>query len=192
MGDLVSSVYYEKSQTLVTSTKRHFQDIETGEVLHLDAVTKRVYGSKQFWKVYLSDFLAVLGIFDSKQVDVFIHIVEHASASDNLFIGTYKSIAKAVGCSEPTVSTILKKLQTNNFVAKVQNGVYRVNPNVMMKGNENKRQMLLSYYEDEKQSSIDIHRGLSKPFIPSENTIEGQLDITEYIDVVDAGGNTDN
>ena len=32
---------------------------------------------------------------------------------------------------------------------KVQNGVWLVNPNVLMKGNDTKRQILLSYYESE-------------------------------------------
>ena len=40
------------------------------------------------------------------------------------------------------------KLQENKFVTKVQNGVWQVNPNIMMKGNESKKQMLLSYYSE--------------------------------------------
>lgn len=43
----------------------------------------------------------------------------------------------------------MKKLQANNFIKKVQNGVWLVNPNILMKGNDNKRQILLSYYQSE-------------------------------------------
>ena len=43
----------------------------------------------------------------------------------------------------------MKKLQENNFIKKVQNGVWLVNPNILMKGNDTKRQILLSYYESE-------------------------------------------
>jgi len=39
--------------------------------------------------------------------------------------------------------------QANNFIKKVQNGVWLVNPNILMKGNDTKRQILLSYYESE-------------------------------------------
>ena len=43
----------------------------------------------------------------------------------------------------------MKKLQDNSFIKKVQNGVWLVNPNILMKGNDTKRQILLSYYQSE-------------------------------------------
>ena len=43
----------------------------------------------------------------------------------------------------------MKKLQANNFIKKVQNGVWFVNPNIIMKGNDHKRQILLSYFEND-------------------------------------------
>lgn len=49
---------------------------------------------KQFWKVYLLDFLQILGILDSKQVDVLIHILENTNSSNNTYIGTYRSTAE--------------------------------------------------------------------------------------------------
>ena len=57
------------------------------------------YGTKNFWKCYLMDFLTVLGIIDSKQLDVFIYIVENTSQGNNMFIGTYSKIAKDVACA---------------------------------------------------------------------------------------------
>ncbi|MET1123533.1 replication/maintenance protein RepL, partial [Priestia megaterium] len=69
-----------------------------------------------------------------------------------------------------TVATIMKKLQENNFIKKKQNGVYIVNPNIMMKGNDTKRQILLSYYEEnEPLNSIEILRGKQKS-IPEQKT----------------------
>jgi hypothetical protein len=105
------------------------------------------------------DFLTVLGIIDSKQIDVFIFIVENTNQGNNTFIGTYKHISKEVGVSEPTIAKIMKKLQVNNFIKKVQNGVWLVNPNILMKGNDTKRQILLSYYESEEPiSEISMSR----------------------------------
>ncbi len=141
--------YISDTQTLVGSQKRRLVDEDTGERILVDQITKRIYGTKQFWKCYLMDFLTVLGIIDNKQVDIFIYIVENTNQSTNLFIGTYKKIATDVGVSEPTIARILKKLQDNNFVKRVQNGVWLVNPNILMKGNDHKRQILLSYYESE-------------------------------------------
>lgn len=150
MGEYDKSLeYISQTQTLVGQKKRELLDTETGEVIHVDQITKRTYGTKNFWKCYLMDFLTVLGIIDNKQLDVFIYIAENTNQSNNLFIGTYTKIAEDVGVSRPTIAKIMKKLQLNNFIKKVQNGVWLVNPNILMKGNDNKRQILLSYYNSE-------------------------------------------
>lgn len=143
--------YIQETQTLVGERKRQLVDIETGEQILVDQITKRVYGTKAFWKVYLMDFLMVLGIIDSKQLDVFIYIVEHTDPSQNLFIGTYDEIGKGTGTSRPTIAKVMKKLQENNFIRKRQQAVWYVNPNILMKGNDTKRQILLSYYQNEEQ-----------------------------------------
>ena len=141
--------YISQTQTLVGQKKRELVDKETGEVIWVDQITKRTYGTKNFWKCYLMDFLTVLGIIDSRQLDIFIYIVENTQQANNTFIGTYKKISKDTGCSSTTIARIMKKLQENNFIKKVQNGVWLVNPNILMKGNDTKRQILLSYYESE-------------------------------------------
>ena len=163
--------YIQDTQTLVGSRKRELVDVETGEQIFVDQITKRVYGSKQFWKCYLMDLLMVLGIIDSKQLDVFVFIVENTNQSNNMFIGTYKRIAKEVNVSEPTIAKIMKKLQENNFIKKVQNGVWLVNPNILMKGNDTKRQILLSYYESEEPiGQISMTRTKRTP-LPNPNGV---------------------
>ena len=145
----VEELYNVGTQTLIGTQKKELVDTQTGEVILVDQITKRVYGSKNFWKMYLMDFLTVLGIIDSKQLDIFIYIVENTNQSTNLFIGTYDKISRDVNVSRQTIAKIMKKLQENNFIKKVQNGVWLVNPNILMKGNDTKRQILLSYYESE-------------------------------------------
>lgn len=141
--------YISQTQTLVGQKKRELLDRETGEIIWVDQITKRTYGTKNFWKCYLIDFLSVLGIIDSKQLDIFIYIVENTQQANNTFIGTYSKIAKDVGVCRQTIASIMKKLQDNGFIKKVQNGVWLVNPNILMKGNDTKRQILLSYYQSE-------------------------------------------
>lgn len=169
MGEYDKSLeYISQTQTLVGQKKRELLDTETGEVIHVDQITKRTYGTKNFWKCYLMDFLTVLGIIDNKQLDVFIYIAENTNQINNLFIGTYTKIAEDVGVSRPTIAKIMKKLQLNNFIKKVQNGVWLVNPNILMKGNDNKRQILLSYYNSEVPvNEITMNRTKRKE-IPTE------------------------
>ena len=141
--------YVSQTQTLKGQKKRNLIDQDTGELVTVDQITKRIYGTKNFWKCYLMDFLTVLGIIDSKQLDIFVYICENTSESNNLFIGTYKKIAADVGASSRTIATIMKKLQEVNFIKKVQSGVWFVNPDILMKGNDHKRQILLNYYESD-------------------------------------------
>ena len=159
--------YIRETQTLVGQRKRQLVDVETGEEILVDQITKRVYGTKQFWKCYLMDFLTVLGIIDSKQVDVFIYIAENTNQSNNMFIGTYDKIAKDVKVSRPTIAKIMKKLQENHFIKRVQNGAWLVNPNILMRGNDSKRQILLSYYESENPiDQITMERIKREPIEP--------------------------
>ena len=143
--------YNSNIQTLIGTKKKTLIDQETGEIIEVDQITKRTYGQKNFWKVYLLDFLQVLNLIDSKQLDILIYILENTNPSTNIFIGTYKKISKEVKTTEKTISIIFKKLQENNFLKKVQNGVYQVSPLIMMKGSEHKKQLLLNYYDDEKE-----------------------------------------
>lgn len=141
--------YNSNTQTLIGTRKKTFIDQETGEVIEVNQVTKRTYGQKNFWKVYLLDFLQVLGILESKQLDVLIYILENTNSSNNTFIGTYDKIVEKTKVSRKTVYSTLKKLQDNKFLEKIQNGVYQVSPLIMMKGTEHKKQLLLNYYCDD-------------------------------------------
>ncbi|PFN42434.1 replication protein, partial [Bacillus cereus] len=59
---------------------------------------------------------------------------------------------------------------------KKQNGVYLVNPNIMMKGNDTKRQILLNYYEENKPlNSVEILRGKQKSLPEQNHFTESQL-----------------
>ena len=186
--------YSEATQTLIKTTREDYIRVSDGEMVTLDNIHKVVYGQKNFWKCYLMDFLAVLGIIDNKQLDVFIYICENTNQTTNLFIGTYDKIAKDVGCARGTIAKIMKKLQAHNFVKRVQNGLWFVNPDLLMKGNDNKRQMLLSYYNSEEPvNSLTFARTKQKPLTPEddinavtdiptqsvESVLEGQMSLLE-------------
>lgn len=177
MGQRTELDYVAATQTLVGTKKRELVDTETGESILVDQITKRVYGSKNFWKMYLMDFLMVLGIIDSKQVDVFIYVVENTNQSNNIFLGTYQKIAEDVGVSYPTIAKIMKKLQDNNFIKKIQNGAWLVNPNILMRGNDQKRQILLSYYESETPiNEISFNRTQRKEIEQQTNEQQDKLE----------------
>jgi AraC-like DNA-binding protein len=138
--------YDKESRELTNIDTKQLIDAKTGEVYDVEQIFKLIYGQKQFWKCYLMDFMAVLGIIDSRQLDIFIYICEHTNPSNNQFAGTYKKISKDLQVSERTIATILKKLQEHKFIKRIQNGLWAINPRLLMKGGERKKQILLSYY----------------------------------------------
>lgn len=146
-----SMEYVSSTQTLIGTQRKRLIDEDTGERYEVEQITKRALGQKQFWKIYLIDFLQVLGVLDSKQVDVLIYILENTEASNNTYIGTYRKTAEGSGVALETVRKVLKKLQDNHFITKIQNGVYQVSPNIMMKGSEHKKSLLLNYFDDSKK-----------------------------------------
>lgn len=175
--------YNENTQTLIGTKQKELIDAETGVSIWVDQITKRAYGSKNFWKVYLMDFLTVLGIIDSKQLDVFIYIAENTNQSTNQFIGTYDKIAKDVNVSRPTIAKLMKKLQDNKFIKKVQNGVWLVNPNILMRGSDKKRQILLSYYQaDEPINEVTFQR-IKQKEITNKPELDNNLLEGDVIDV---------
>lgn len=140
--------YHADTQTLLGKKSKTYIDEETGEKIKAEQITKRAYGQRHFWKIYLMDFLQILGVLESKQVDVFIYILENTEQANNTFIGSQRDIAKACDVSLDTVSRIMKKLQENDFIKQIKRSVYQVSPNVMMKGSEHKKSLILNYYND--------------------------------------------
>lgn len=152
----------EEQNRELSINERHLLDKATGEEFIVDNFAKRIYGVKNFWKCYLMDFLSVLGIVDNRQVDVFIYIAENTSPYDNTFVGTYRKIATDLGCSTTTVNKIMKKLQEHQFVKKLQNGAWLVNPKILMRGNERKRQIMLSYFLTDEPINAITHSRTKK------------------------------
>lgn len=158
MSNFDNLEYNSYSQTLIGTKRKSLMDRETGEIIEVDQITKRALGQKQFWKIYLMDFLQILGVLDSKQVDVLIFILENTKSSDNTFIGTYRKISAGSNVALETVRKVMNKLRQHKdysgtpFIKKIQNGVYQVSPMIMMKGSEHKKSILLNYYKDENKN----------------------------------------
>ncbi|MFR5267424.1 replication/maintenance protein RepL [Clostridium sp.] len=149
-------MYDDKNKTKFITRETIYKD-ESGEhTLQETEIYKKIYGSQQFWKIYLSDFLNALGLINNnKQLDVLFHVLENTDQASNIYIGTYQKITKEMDVSYQTVAIIFKKMQENNLITKIQNGVYKVNPSIMVKGGESKRQRLVVEYESLKANNTE-------------------------------------
>lgn len=77
-----------------------------------------------------------------------------------MFVGTYKNIQENTHTSQTTIAKVMKKLQKQEFLKKIQNGLWQVSPNIMMKGNENKKQLLLSYFRTDESNKNNLNGSL--------------------------------
>jgi len=77
--------------------------------------------------------------------------LRNTEASNNTFIGSQKKIAEKAGVSLDTVSKIMRKLQKVGFIKQIQRGVYQISADIMLRGSDYKKQLLLSYYDEEQE-----------------------------------------
>jgi hypothetical protein len=151
-------------------------DKRTGSIVvdspDLAGMLKTAYGQKAFWKVYMADYIQlILGAMDYKQLDVLMYISMNTQPSTNIFIGTYKTVMQDCKCSRDTVYRIFKRLQELDYMKRKQNGVYMINPNLVMKGNNNKRSLLIQYYNTE-QVNTPLPRKKNKSLTKKEDVFE--------------------
>ncbi len=147
--------YDENTQTLIRRKEKIYKDIETGEVFDITELTKIAYGQKSFWKLYLNDFLNVLGLIDNKQLNVIRYVLKNTNPTQNTYIGTMRQTAEGAKVSLETVrktfSLLVKKTKgAPALLKKLQNGVYLVNPEILVKGNDFKRKTLLKKWYGDK------------------------------------------
>ena len=139
--------YNEKAETAYITKQQTTVDQDGIKYIETN-VFKRVYGAKQFYKLYLFDLLNALGMFsNSRQLDVFLHMLANMESSTNQFIGTYKKICEETGASWGTVQQAITALIKADIIRRVQQGVYLINPNLVVKGGVPKHARLTMEYE---------------------------------------------
>lgn len=147
--------YSEKHNTAYISRTKKYIDEDGNEGTQTD-IYKKVYGGKHFWRVWLGDLLYTLGLINnSKQLDVVFYVLDNTDQANNLYINTLQNTAEKTGISYKTVATIFKKMQDVDMITKKQNGVYFVKPNLLMKGDDYKKQRLVIEYEKIKRGEND-------------------------------------
>ena len=121
--------------------------MDNNQAMESEQLAELFYTTKHFWKCYMKDFLAVMKALSYKQFEVFIYILENVKPGTNLFIATPSKIEKNTGCCRQTVAKTMKILQDQDFIRKIQTGVWMINPDILIKGNGSKQAKLCEDYE---------------------------------------------
>lgn len=113
---------------------------ETVKIVVNEDISKLVIDGKEFNTIIIEkiiplsnspgllDLLGLVGIKDSRQLDVVMYILDQTNLDTFLFIGTYNKIIKELNISTDSVRFTMKKLQASNLIKLVRNGLWRVNP----------------------------------------------------------------
>ena len=130
-------------------------DPTTGEVIKTTYIVKKYRGDFNFHKVWLADLLNVLEVVGNKKLKVIRWILSNINNKTNQIIGTHQKISEKIGVSRVVVSQTFKLLQDADFLVKEQNGVYKINPLILVQGDNKKRQSILVGYKELKDDNKD-------------------------------------
>jgi len=131
--------------------KQNYINQNTGEIIETTVIEKNIEQDFNFYKVWLLDLLNILEIAGNKKIQVINYLFEIMNLKDNTISITYKEIEKNTGVSYPIVVETFKILLDSNFLVKVRQSFYMINPDLIIRGKTNKRINLLIRYNEIKK-----------------------------------------
>ena len=159
---------------IVTKGKSAKIDMETGEYL---GDRKLEYeDDKNFHKVWILPFSDMLSSFSKKQLKVMFHILRSKGLYTNVFNGNVARLAEICEVSKYTVEEVLMSLVRKDFVRKIDNVRYMINPKVLYYGKDNKK--LISTYQGWPQKGKFKNYG---NYVWQKVWIENLIRCSEYI-----------
>lgn len=126
----------------------------TGEIedFCVTSIEERDYN---FHKVWMRNFVSTLDIVGNQKTRLCLWIIDHLNR-DNQLLYTYRQIATTANMSLETVRTTMKILLEADFLRRINQGCYIVNPDILYKGSRNGRMNILNQYHDTSREEIEI------------------------------------
>lgn len=117
----------------------------TGEVQEMNVITVEERDFN-FHKLWLRNILAAVDLIGNQKIKLAFWIVDHLD-TENKLVYTYEQIQKETHISMDTIKKTMKALMDCDFLRKKQNGCYVINPNVLYKGQHQRRMNVLIKYQ---------------------------------------------
>jgi DNA-binding transcriptional ArsR family regulator len=131
---------------------RQLQDMQTGEIIDTQVVEKTV-GDVGFHKIWLHEILDLVNEVGNAKMKVLMWMLANADAQSRIY-ATLDEIAENTETSRRTVAALIAALKAANVVSEVRRSVWRLNPDVIFKGDHNKRMSVLIRYKSERQKDL--------------------------------------
>lgn len=103
-----------------------------------------------FHKLWLSHIINSLELIGNQKTKLAFWILDNLDKENKLTM-TYRQISENSGISYQTVSRTMKSLIESNFIQQINQGAYRVNPDMIFKGTRNGRLNVLYQYKNEER-----------------------------------------
>jgi len=127
-------------------------EIEDFQVVHME---DRDFN---FHKVWLEHIINSLELIGNQKTRLAFWILDNLDRESKLTM-TYRQISVKSGISLETVSVTMKALIESNFLQRINQGAYRVNPDVIFKGTRPGRLNVLYQYQ---QTNLENHKELNE------------------------------
>lgn len=133
---------------------KEFLDTSTNEVVPMQVIQVEDRDFN-FHKVWLKNLIMSLDGISNQRLKLAFWILDHLDG-ENKLVMTQRAMAQKSGMSLDTVMKTMKALQSGSpaFLQKINNGAYRVNPNVIWKGSFDKRMGICFNYGREDQDEV--------------------------------------
>jgi len=127
-------------------------DKESGEVEEMQHITlqDKDFNFEKIWLMHLFQSLQALG---NKKLIVALYLMSIRD-KENMIYKTYEEMEEEVLISRGTIIATVKILETEDFIKKIRNGKYQINPNIIFKGDSKKRMNVMMTYEKEEKQNV--------------------------------------
>lgn len=125
---------------------QQFLNITTGEVedFQVTSIEERDYN---FHKVWMKNFINTLEIVGNQKSKLCFWLIDNLN-KENQICMTYRQIAEKTNISLDTVRVTMKLLLEADFLRRINQGCYVVNPDIIFKGSRSGRLNVLNTYSD--------------------------------------------
>lgn len=114
-------------------------EIEDFQVVNIEEI------DFNFHKIWLNHIINSLDLIGNQKTRLAFWIVDNLDKENKLTM-TYRQISEKSGISYQTVSRTMKSLIESNFLQQINQGAYRINPNIIFKGTRSGRLNILYQY----------------------------------------------
>lgn len=132
--------------------QRRLVDTATGEIIDAQVVTKTV-GDAGFHKIWLHEILELVDEVGNAKMRVLMWLLSKADAQNQVW-ATWEEIGKETGVGRRTIARLMAALKEANVITETRRSVWRLNPQIIFKGDYSRRMNVLVKYRDEKQGDL--------------------------------------